>query len=506
MGPGSQSAIAAAIRLADPADADAAFNAAIDALNNQLEPEGLALLERARTLHRDDPRLWQMTGLLHRQLDDLEPAIAALRKAASLAPRNGLIAHSLARAHLEAGLPSVELFRAAHQLAPQDGDLLLGLASALAAEVGPGAAIEELERILDANPGWIPGLETVTRLRWECGDRDGFAAAYERSIARAPRDIRLWRSLVITLVQGDLYEAALEAVLRGRATAGADLVFEVNEAVARTELNQFDAADRIFAALASLQDGPLQVRRVRHFLRTGRPAEAAELAERMAKTPDEVLFWPYLSIAWRLLDDPRWQWLEGDESFVGVYDLDLPSLDALAVRLRTLHRTSHQPLEQSVRGGTQTIGSLFSRIEPEIRSLRAAIVAAVESHVAQLPPPQPDHPLLSIPRGRRVRFAGSWSVRLTGGGHHANHIHPAGWFSSAFYVALPDPGGRGPAPAGWLTLGVPQAELGIDLPPIRRIEPKPGRLVLFPSTLWHGTVPFEAGERLTVAFDVAVPL
>ena len=64
--------------------------------------------------------------------------------------------------------------------------------------------------------------------------------------------------------------------------------------------------------------------------------------------------------------------------FVGVYDLALPSLDALAERLRALHRTTHQPLEQSVRGGTQTQGKLFSRIEPEIRALRAAVVAAVE--------------------------------------------------------------------------------------------------------------------------------
>ena len=43
--------------------------------------------------------------------------------------------------------------------------------------------------------------------------------------------------------------------------------------------------------------------------------------------------------------------------------------------------------------------------------------------------------------------------------------------------------------AGWLALGEPQAELGLDLPPFRLIEPKPGRLVLFPSTMWHGTAP-----------------
>ena len=42
-------------------------------------------------------------------------------------------------------------------------------------------------------------------------------------------------------------------------------------------------------------------------------------------------------------------------------------------------------------------------------------------------------------------------------------------------------------------------------PPARLVEPAPGRLVLFPSWLWHGTRPFGDGERLTVAFDVAPP-
>jgi hypothetical protein len=59
--------------------------------------------------------------------------------------------------------------------------------------------------------------------------------------------------------------------------------------------------------------------------------------------------------------------------------------------------------------------------------------------------------------------------------------------------------------AGWLTLGEPDSLLGIDLAPWRKIEPKVGQLVLFPSTMWHGTVPFEHGERMTVAFDVAPP-
>ncbi|WP_143873241.1 putative 2OG-Fe(II) oxygenase [Catenovulum sediminis] len=49
----------------------------------------------------------------------------------------------------------------------------------------------------------------------------------------------------------------------------------------------------------------------------------------------------------------------------------------------------------------------------------------------------------------------------------------------------------------------PPPELNIELEPVNKIEPKIGRLVLFPSYSWHSTVPFNEGERLVVAFDVA---
>jgi hypothetical protein len=94
-------------------------------------------------------------------------------------------------------------------------------------------------------------------------------------------------------------------------------------------------------------------------------------------------------------------------------------------------------------------------------------------------------------------------VLLKSGGRHSNHIHPQGWISSALYIELP-PRGE-PKDAGWLTLGEPDEKLGLDLPPRRTIEPKPGQLVLFPSWMWHGTKPFQDGERLTIAFDVAPP-
>jgi hypothetical protein len=43
----------------------------------------------------------------------------------------------------------------------------------------------------------------------------------------------------------------------------------------------------------------------------------------------------------------------------------------------------------------------------------------------------------------------------------------------------------------------------LDLAPLKIVEPRAGGLILFPSYLYHGTRPFCAGERLTVAFDAA---
>ncbi|WP_114952767.1 putative 2OG-Fe(II) oxygenase [Sphingosinicella terrae] len=489
---------------ADPSDAAAVAKAIQAALKSGLAAQAVPIGEAGTARHPHDPRLWHLLGLAYRGAEDLQQAIEGLDRAAVLAPADPAIAHAAARSRLEAGLPAIDAFEHAHALAPDDGGIRQGLAAALFAEGRLDDAIRMLEAQLGAEPGWMEGHATLARLRWMRGERDSFVASYETALVRDPGNLALWRALVETLMHAELYEPALAAVGRARAGMGDHPMLDALETVSLAEKGETDAADGAFARLGPIEHVTMATRYMRHLLRAGRPVEAAAFAEPwIARDPGHLLV-PYLSAAWRLTGDRRWAWLEGDPRFVGVYDIGdrLPSLDALAVRLRGLHLALHHPLEQSLRGGTQTDGPLFSRIEPEIRALRDIIVETVERHVAQLPSPRPGHPLL-IARRAPIGFAGSWSVRLTGEGFHINHVHPAGWISSAFYVALPD-GLGGDEHAGWLTLGE-ATELGLELPPIRLIEPKPGRLVLFPSTMWHGTRPFPAGERLTVAFDVARP-
>ena len=487
-----------------PHDSDLLATLASDALAEGEEGIALPLLASAAKLARGNARLWQWTGLLHRALDEHRDALKALESAARLAPADASIAHGRAHVALEAGVDAVALFDAAIALAPSSGEMLLGRAAArLAAGEGEQAAAE-LDAVLAANPMWGQGHLQLAQLSAMLGRPEHAMRTIDRALSARPRDADLWQVAIEILIRADRFSDLLATTERAAAATGTPTLFGLPRAIALSELGRGDEAEAVFTALGDPKDVNHAIRLVRHWLRTGQVSAALPLIDRWVDCPDNAAMWPYASIAWRLVKDPRWQWLEGDPHFVSVHDISdrLPPLDRLAELLRGLHRAKGRYLDQSVRGGTQTDGPLLSRIEPDIRVLRAAIVEAVDGHVAQLPSRDSKHPTLSHRRDRRIRFAGSWSVRLSGEGHHTNHVHPQGWISSALYIALPH-GTAGEE--GWLTLGEPQVELGLDLPPIRRIEPKPGQLVLFPSTMWHGTLPFAEGERLTVAFDAAPP-
>jgi len=485
--------------IVDPADADASFQAAMAAFGTGREAVALEALDAARVFNPGDPRLWHVSGLLQRAEGDLASAVASCRQAASLWPEDFGVAHLYARVAFEAGLPAVALYERAIGIEPRD-TARLGMIEALQQEQGPAAAAARLDGMLAADPGWLEGHAYRVQLVCTAGETKRLTESFDRALRLRPRDVFLWRELIISLIRALRYGDALEAIARARAAAGAHPTFDANEAICIDELGDHALAEQLFAPLAHFDEVDLLVRRARNALRSGRPEQAAALLEpKLATDAPEVT--PYLSAAWRLSNPERAAWLEGDERLVSVIDLELPQ--GLAERARALHTAVAEPLHQSVRGGTQTEGHLLHRIEPELQAARALLTDAVKRHIAQLPPIDPSHPTLKAPRDRPVRFSGSWSVRLTDAGHHDPHFHPEGWLSSAFYLAVPE---KAQGQEGWLKLGEPHQDLGLDLPPLRMVEPKPGRLVLFPSTMWHATVPFPAGERLSIAFDVAEPV
>ncbi len=444
------------------------------------------------------------TAIAARQRQDVEHAVEAIDQAAKAAPNHPQIAAVRAQLHYETWRPAAELFDHALKLLPGDLQLLRNKALALSVEGDRAGAQVLLEQQLAIQPEWVDGHVVLTKMRLtsvDTGEHDrSFADACGRLPSSLPLRLAWFHNASISR---DWPKAA--AIIRA---AEAQFGDQKSLAAARLYIASESGEDADFtdllAAVADGQDAGLDLCRVRFYLRMGQIDLAEKVATRHIGTPAALMFWPYLSLIWRLTDNPRAAWLDGDPYFVKTIDLAfLPAeLARLAETLRTLHILQAPYPEQSVRGGTQTDRPLFFNPDPAIQATRARIAGAVRDYVGTLPDMDASHPLLS-PSRDEIYFEGSWSVRLQDKGYHASHTHVMGWISSAFYVSLPDE--PGPTPAGWLGLGTPPPELGLDLAAYANVKPEPGRLVLFPSTMWHSTNPFEAGERLTIAFDIRRP-
>lgn len=374
-----------------------------------------------------------------------------------------------------------------------------------------GEARQLLDRVVAAAPAYFPAHRALARLGKEyTNDPDPYASF--RAIAEKwPKEVSIWQSWASTASAFRDYDLALSIIADGRRHIAKSPELAFLEAVALGEVGRARDAEALFGSLVEGVVSPRDycAARARNAIRMSDGETAALWAQKaLDNSPNDQFAWAYLGIAWRLLGDEREHWL---------YDYDVQTaqipvpmmqsagqLEEVIDALRKLHIASSNAAEQSMRNGTQTQGALFHRENPVIQELKASIATVVEEFVSGLPNDQA-HPFYRRKSGR-TRFVGSWSVRLKQSGYHISHIHPEGWISSALHLVIPEEGSTQADPnAGCLMLGAPPSELGLDLRPRKIVRPSPGALVLFPSMMWHGTVPFaQDSERLTVAFD-AVP-
>ncbi len=119
-----------------------------------------------------------------------------------------------------------------------------------------------------------------------------------------------------------------------------------------------------------------------------------------------------------------------------------------------MHTDLREHVDQTLRHGTQTAPSLLEGRNALLGALRQRIEEAVGVYIARMPRDDDDHPLNGR-RGAGFAFAGSWSSRLHDCGFHANHVHPKGWISSCYYVAVPDIVLGASARQGWIKFGEP---------------------------------------------------
>jgi tetratricopeptide (TPR) repeat protein len=496
-----------------PQIADAHLNRAVTAANAGRHDASLAAAEAGLKRFPGHARLLATQAMALKNLGRIEESVALFEKAVAADPNRALTRHNQGVALRSAFRleEAREAYAAAARLGMKGAQFLAnwGAASLEAGHVEEAADL--YERALREEPEHDESRRALTRLAIEYRGGDGAFSHYERVARERPGDTKPWLDWAMALIMNRKTEDAEAVAERALAIHAGDWELSAVRSYARGLVGDAGRSlDELEDLLKGHADAAALMTAIPPIaLRAGRPGRAAELLERqVAAEPGDQVAWSLLSLAWRLVDDPRETWLCDYDRLVMV--TQVPSADGkldpaayareVAAMLDPLHVTSSEPGDQSLRGGTQTSGPLFARPDPAIQKFREAVQLAAEKAVANLPE-DPAHPFLKR-KSANLGFSGSWSVRLRPGGHHVSHVHPEGWMSSAYYARMPA-GDQQAAEQheGWIQFGVPPGHLGLDLSPRRIIEPSPGTLVLFPSYMWHGTIPFASGDRLTAAFD-----
>jgi len=350
-------------------------------------------------------------------------------------------------------------------------------------------------------------LKTLADIYWMYGDKDAFDTLMQRALAQPGLEL-----IAISLIGKSGKESQALSRLDGLPVGvvqsascqslRSGLLLDLGDVQGAID------AGRKAAAFDGVPEDNFNL--VRALLAAGEAREALSLIGQGRQRDPLDQFWlGYEVTALRLLDDPRYDDLTDYDRHVQASQLPVPegfaTLEAFNAAflelLDEMNPFEAHPLHQSLRGGGQSPHNLAISQHPLLKAYFKALHKPIENYMAMLGT-SPDHPSSARNTGAYM-FSGSWSVRLSGGGHHVNHLHPRGWISSSYYVSVPEETLSGKDRSGWIKFGEPPVKTQPVLGPEKWVQPKAGMVVLFPSFLWHGTAPIHDGSvRVTAPFDV----
>ena len=148
--------------------------------------------------------------------------------------------------------------------------------------------------------------------------------------------------------------------------------------------------------------------------------------------------------------------------------------------------------------GTQSSGNLFLQKNEMIQKMKNIINLEIKKYQAHFKDSEEGF-LKNWPKSF---YLSGWLIRMKNGGKLSPHMHDEGWLSGSIYINVPK---KKNTNSGNLVVCIDENEdeLGLNKNPKKIIDVVTGSICLFPSSLLHYTIPFEADEeRIVLAFDV----
>lgn len=411
----------------------------------------------------------------------VDEAVRQLQGAATLRPDQADIQTYLANALMLAGEPSAaeQHYLRAIELDPVD-PAAHGNFGALLKDMGRlDEAVRQLQRAIQLRPGYGPAYNNLCESFRHQGKIIAAIEAGETAVAIDPDSAHAYNNYGAALIDAGRVDDAVAAYQRAVAIAPKYVDALNNLAIALIMRGAADEAITTVQHCLKLDPGNIQA------LATLSVAlnEVGD-AERYGALTDEDLL-----IRQTVVDAP-----DG-------YD-DLTAFnEALANHVRTHPSLAKGSEKNATRSGLHSGDLLVSPTGP-MEDFEGLIREKVSDYVDAIPGSR-DHPFFVNTPDQFVFDI--WGLVLTGQGHQVPHIHPGGWLSGCYYPKVPDHvSDDDPEHHGWFEFGRPQTLYRSQAEPqVHPVCPTEGLLLLFPSFIFHRTIPVAtAEERISIAFDV----
>lgn len=367
-------------------------------------------------------------------------------------------------------------------------------------------ALAAYNRAVTLEPTNLAAHRELNLLLYKLGRDAEFLRSYDDAIGVMPDKASLHLSKAqMQLIGGD-YEAAEASLQPARAIEPENPGVLDLAAQVKSRMGAYPDAIAIHdEAVKFSGDNPVVLSNYADtLLRAGEPAKARETMEKvLAVAPDNQGMIALWLTALRAMGAPEAEALNDTENLVQVFELAAPEgfADMASFNRATddyfvpAHRGTREFPAHPLRGGTRSVDVIFGAGHELAERLRMRIDEAVNTYIANMKD-DTEHKLFAR-KGAGFGYGQSWSSRSGQGGHHISHVHAGGWISGVYFVTSHE------GDEGALVFGDPPFEAGIKNARTRTVQAKAGTLVLFPSYMWHGSLPLKAAEtRMTIAFDV----
>ena len=476
------------------------------------DPEtAMPLVTRLLALEPRNADVQTVAGIVAQRTGRTEDAIAAFRAARAADPDNAGRCQNLAVALKRAGeyAEALGVFTDALALRPGHAGTLANMGSCLIEAGRYEEALAVLEKALEAAPDHADALNNMGVALARLGRFGAACAAYRRALSLRPEHIETTLNLADALTSSGQADEASELVEKVVGAQPRQLRAANQLGLLREAAGDFSGAVAVLHSAfdPATPNHALGVNLARALIRAGRDEDALAVCDRLIATQPSVTTPLALALAAldRLGRNAEREALMALDRFVFIHDIQnvdgFASLDAfnaeLVRELRAHPSLTFEPEGLVTRQGRQS-DDLADSDQPALHALAELARSKLGTARNALAAGPADHPFLrAMPDDWTLTM---WGTILSPGGKVGSHIHAPNWMSGVYYPSFP--AGTDDGVEGAFAIGVLPQELGGGGTSVVR-RPRAGRMILFPSFLWHATMPFGGeDERISFAFDL----